>query len=403
MLLWIGFSVLTAVVVAALVRPLLREQGNALAPAEADMAVYRDQLAEIEADRGRGLIGAVEAEAARAEVARRLLARESAGQAPVAQRSAEAALPESAVFSGVKMAMATLVPLASIGLYLVLGSPNLPSSHYEARLKTPAEQSSVDELVAKVEARLRENPEDGPGWDVLAPVYLMQERYGEAANAFARAIQLMGESPKRLGGLGEAHVLAGNGIVNDVARLAYQRLRTLEPLRMEPRFWLALAKEQDGKFDLAAADYEALLAEAAPTSPWKATVEMRLKAVTEQRGKPGSLAEAPPSLAMPVPVAAAGGAESGRGPNADDMAAAAQMTPEQRTAMIQGMVDGLAAKLKINGSDLAGWLQLVRAYTVMGRKEDAVSALAAARRNFGGDSASLGQLDGLAKSLGLGS
>lgn len=402
MLLWIGFSVLTAVVVAALVRPLLREHGNALAPAEADMAVYRDQLAEIEADRGRGLIGAVEADAARSEVARRLLARESAGQAPVAQRSVEAALPESAVFSGVKVALATLVPLASIGLYLVLGSPNLPSSHYEARLKTPAEQSSVDELVAKVEARLRENPEDGPGWDVLAPVYLMQERYGEAANAFARAIQLLGESPKRLGGLGEAHVLAGNGIVNDIARLAYQRLRTLEPERMEPRFWLALAKEQDGKFDLAAADYEALLSEAAPTSPWKATVEMRLKAVMEQRGKPGSLAEVPPSLAVPAP--AAGGVESsGRGPNADDLAAAAQMTPEQRTAMIQGMVDGLAAKLKINGSDLAGWLQLVRAYTVMGRKEDAVSALAAARRNFGGDSASMGQLDGLAKSLGLGS
>ncbi|PPD30756.1 MAG: c-type cytochrome biogenesis protein CcmI [Hyphomicrobium sp.] len=402
MLLWIGFSVLTAVVVAALVRPLMREHGNALAPAEADMAVYRDQLAEIEADRGRGLIGAVEAEAARAEVARRLLARESAGHASVAQGSIEAAPPESAVFSGVGIAMATLVPLASVALYLVLGSPNLPSSHYEARLKTPAEQSSVAELVAKVEARLRENPEDGPGWDVLAPVYLMQERYGEAANAFARAIQLMGESPKRLGGLGEAHVLAGNGIVNDVARLAYQRLRTLEPERMEPRFWLALAKEQDGKFDLAAADYEALLSEATPTSPWKATVEMRLKAVMEQRGKPGSVAEALPSMAVPAP--AAGGAESsGRGPNADDIAAAAQMTPEQRTAMIQGMVDGLAAKLKINGRDLAGWLQLVRAYTVMGRKEDAVSALAAARRNFGGDSASMGQLDGLAKSLGLGS
>lgn len=122
----------------------------------------------------------------------------------------------------------------------------------------------------------------------------------------------------------------------------------------------------------------------------------------EQRGKPGSVAEALPSMAVPAP--AAGGAESsGRGPNADDIAAAAQMTPEQRTAMIQGMVDGLAAKLKINGRDLAGWLQLVRAYTVMGRKEDAVSALAAARRNFGGDSASMGQLDGLAKSLGLGS
>lgn len=401
MLLWIGFAVLTAVVVAALMRPLWRADQSVLAPAEADMAVYRDQLAEIEADRARGLIGAAEAEAARTEVARRLLAREGAVRSEVNEVAAAAGstMPSgSAMAAQIGWGVATLVPLASVAVYLMLGSPGLPSRHHEARLKTPTEQSSVEELVAKVEARLRENPDDGPGWDVLGPVYMMQERYAEAANAYGRAIHLLGETPKRLGGLGEAHVLAGNGVVNDIARLAYERLKTLEPTRMEPRFWLALAKEQDGKLDLAAADYRALLAEASPDTPWKATVEMRLKAVTEQSGS-----AARPSVPSPAAPTASGPAATGRGPSAEDMAAAAQMTPEQRTAMIQGMVDGLAAKLKTNGRDLAGWQQLVRAYTVMGRKDDAVSALASARRNFDGDGAALATLDGLAKSLGLGS
>ena len=71
--------------------------------------------------------------------------------------------------------------------------------------------------------------------------------------------------------------------------------------------------------------------------------------------------------------------------------------------MIAAMVDGLAARLKINGKDLQGWSRLVNAYAVLGRKTDAVAALADARKNFTGDEQALGKLAALAKSLGLGS
>ena len=71
--------------------------------------------------------------------------------------------------------------------------------------------------------------------------------------------------------------------------------------------------------------------------------------------------------------------------------------------MIRQMVEGLAARLKADGKDLAGWQRLLRAYAILGEKDAAMRALAEARNAFAGDSASLSQLDALAASLGLGS
>lgn len=395
MLLWIGFAVLTAAVVAALLRPLFGARSAVLDPAAADIAVYRDQIAEIAADRERGLIADAEAEAARTEVARRLLALEqSPGKKADAASNAEpkpvdpSGMPRAALVVGV------IVPLLAVGLYLQLGSPQLPAQPHHARVSKPNATANLDELIAKVEKRLRENPSDGQGWDVLAPVYLVQQRHMDAADAFARAISLLGETPKRLAGLAEAHVLAANGMVSEPARLAYERLRVLEPQRPEPRFWLALAKEQDGKSADAAADYRALLADAPPDASWRAMVEERLQHVT------GNAPIEPAQSSGPV---AGGAPEAGAGPRQADIDAASKMSPEQRAAMIGKMVDGLAARLKTNGKDVAGWINLVRAYTVMGRRNDAVAALAEARGHLAGDNAALAEIAALEKSLGLGS
>lgn len=400
MLLWLAFSVVAAAVVAAIVRPLVAGSRETLDPAAADIAVFKDQLAEIAADRERGLIGAAEAEAAHAEVARRLLSRQRGpkqmGPATATGPAAKVAIPLSPRLVTALVALA--VPLGAMALYLKIGSPSLPARPYEARLKAPADTASLDELVAKVEARLREKPDDGQGWDVVAPVYMVLERYQDASKAYAQAISLLGESPKRLAGLAEAQVLAANGMVNEMARLAYERLRVIEPSRLEPRFWLALAKEQDGKLDLAAADYRALLAEAPPDAPWRPMVEARLNEVL---GLTGGTAP----TAAPSDGAAAGPAISrvSPGPAAADVEAAAKMTPAERSTMIERMVDGLASRLKANGKDLSGWVNLVRAYSVLGRRGDAVAALTEARGNLAGDSAALAELDALAKTLGLGS
>lgn len=396
MLLWIGFAVLTAAVVAALLRPLFRETATVLDPAAADIAVYRDQMAEIAIDRERGLIADAEAEAARTEVARRLLALEHAsGKARVGETTAAAGQAGSGQWPRSALAVGAVVPLLAIALYLQLGSPQLPAQPHLARVAKPNDAANLDELVAKVEKRLRENPTDGQGWEVIAPVYLVQQRHMDAANAFARAISILGESPKRLAGLAEAHVLASNGMVNEPARLAYERLRVLEPQRLEPRFWLAFAKEQDGKTDAAAADYRSLLADAPADAPWRQMVEERLQHVT------GNAAVAAPAQSPPVSGALPPAA--GPGPRQEDVDAASKMTPEQRAAMIEKMVEGLAARLKTNGKDLAGWINLVRAYTVMGRRSDAVAALAAARGQLAGDGAALAEIAALEKALGLGS
>ena len=131
---------------------------------------------------------------------------------------------------------------------------------------------------------MREHPEDGEGWDVIAPVYYKLGRFRDAANAYAHAARLKGETVRRLAGLAESAVFAADGIVTEEARAAYEKILKLEPGRVEPRFWLALAKEQDGKLADALADYKALLAEAPPDAPWRAAVEGRIAEVCPAHG-----------------------------------------------------------------------------------------------------------------------
>ena len=340
MLFWFVCAVMTAAVVYAVTRPLLARRADTRAPGAADLEVYRDQLKEIEADRARGLLGVAEAEAARIEISRRLLACADAEHRPGARSAPQGA-------TRITLVAATAgVPLAALALYLAFGSPGLPDQPHSQRASRELEKTSVAELVAKVEARLRERPEDGQGWDVIAPVYLGQGRYQEAALAFGKAIRLLGESTKRLAGFAEATVLANDGIVTEDARQAYEKILRLEPGRVEPRFWLALAKEQDGDLAQAEQEYQRLLAEAPAEASWRGAVEDRLKTVRARL--------------------AAGHAPKAPGPTAEDVNAADKLSAEARARMIHQMVEGLAARLKANGKDLAGWQRLLRAYAMLG-------------------------------------
>jgi len=397
MLLWISLAVLTAGAVAVVVRPLSGRAEDDVSAASADLAVYKDQLAEIDADRERGLIGAPEAEAARNEIARRLLAKAGAELTPAATRKAPGAGPAPMARTAY-LATAALIPLLSIAIYTLYGSPGLPGRPHLARAAAPVEKSSIGELVARVEARLRESPDDAEGWDVIAPVYLRMERFQEAADAFAKVLRLKGENAQRLGGYAEALVMSNGGIVGEEARLAYEKLTRLLPDNPEPRFWLALAKEQDGKLAEAAKDYRALMASAPAGAPWRDSVAERLREVMVRLGASADeIAKAAGPVREPKGAPGRGDALPG-----DAVVAAERMSPEQRAEMINQMVDGLSTRLKANGKDLQGWMRLVRAYKVMGRTSDATTALTDARRNLAGDKAALAELDQLAKSLGLG-
>jgi cytochrome c-type biogenesis protein CcmH len=386
-LLWVVLACLTAIVLLVLLRPLAGAGTADRSPEAFDAAVYRDQLNEIEADRARGLIGEEEAEAARVEIARRLLAADSKAHA------SDRAKSDGARAKAAMIAIGAALPFLALGLYLTYGSPRLPDQPLAARLQDPASDRNLEALVARVEARLREHPEEGEGWEVIAPVYMGWRRYGDAAQAYAQAIRLLGPSAKRLSGQGQALVLANNGVVTEDARHALERAVELDPTLIEPRIPLAIAKEQDGQFQAAIEDWRALLSKADGDAPWRELVEKRIAAAEAHfAGKPMNEAGTPTPL---------NGAQSQNGPSASGIAAAQNVSPAARQAMVEQMVQGLAARLDQDGSDLPGWLKLVRAYSVLDRKDDALKALQRAKSQFSGNTQAIEQLDRLAAELGL--
>ena len=390
MVFWILVAGLVAGVTLAITRPLTRSTSNSVNSADADIAVYKDQLKEVAADAAGGTLAPSEAEAARAEIARRLL-RSTAGAKPIInERGAQHP------FAGpVYVITSIALPVASLALYLTYGAPGLPGQPLSERLAESVSADKPNDLVAKVEARLRDHPEDGTGWDVIAPVYYAMGRYADAADAYANALRLVGESPERLQGFANARIRAENGIVPEDARKALERILAISPNMKEPRIWLALAKEQDGRLSDAAADYRKLIAEAPADAPWRKVLEDRLAALTPDAGK-SAAGENGNNQSI-------AGAPSSAPPSAPDAASVEAMSPEERQAFIARMVDGLAARLKADGTDAAGWVKLIRAYQVLGRRDDAVKALSEARTKLKDDEAGLAHVEDLARQLGLGS
>ncbi|MEZ5843046.1 MAG: c-type cytochrome biogenesis protein CcmI [Hyphomicrobiaceae bacterium] len=403
MVLWVVFAVLTAATVALVARPLLNVRrdtdGDAGAETEATLNIYRDQLAEIDRELARGLIGKAEADAARSEVARRLIACADAGRAGASPDAAGTVATARSISRKLALGVLGAVPLVAILLYARLGAPEVASQPHAARVAMRPEASRIEELIARVEARLAENPEDGAGWDVIAPIYLRLRRFDDAVNAYAHAIRLKGESIPRLSGIAEAAISGSREGVPDVAREAYERIVARDPSRLDARFWLAVAKEQAGRREDARADYQAILNASPAEAPWRAMVAERLKAVG------GSVPAAPAATGgAPAPggsVGARPGAGAAPGPSASDVAAAAKRSPDEQAAMIRGMVDGLADRLKADGRDAAGWQRLIRAYIVLGERDKAAAALAGARQALAGDAAGRDAVETAARQLGL--
>lgn len=387
MLLWVIFAGLTAVAVATVLGPLFQQEAAGRREAASgahDRALYTDQLREIDGDLERGLIGPAEAEAARIEIARRLL---RVSETPSAATRGARPPPRGSTVVAVAAVLICL-PVAGLVLYLGYGSPLLPDQPLASRLTATSDDQDLAGLVARVEARLREQPEDGEGWDVIAPVYLRQGRFEAAADAYARALRLLGVSTARLVNHGEALVLANNGIVTETAKQAFERALAREPGLAKANFWLAMAAEQDGRHGDAADRWRVMLGSGSSDAPWRPIVEERLR-----------LAEARRAAAAESLVA--NGKAPARGPSAADIAAAQSMSAEERAAMVQQMVAGLADRLARDGSDLEGWLKLIRSHAVLGDRQAAMQALRSARDNFKSNDQALARLDALAKGLGL--
>jgi cytochrome c-type biogenesis protein CcmH len=388
MTLWFLFALMTAAAIFAVLWPLGRARKDTpLDDADHDVAVYRDQIEEIERDRASGLIGEAEAEAARVEVSRRLLA-----AADAAQAAAPAAKGETVRRRVAAVAVLVVLPAVAGAFYLTLGSPQVPGQPIASRAATPIQNRSLDNLVAQVEAHLEKNPEDGRGWEVVGPVYMRLGRFDDAVKARRNALRLNGPSADREGDLGESLMGAANGVVTAEAKDAFERALKLDAKHPKSRFFLGVASYQDGNSAAAAAIWRGMLNDAPPESPWIGMVRQALAQVDGSAPQPAPGASAPGTSAPGSSIP---------GPSAEDVAAAEKMNPEDRGAMIRGMVDRLADRLKQDGADIEGWLRLVRAYTVMGDRDKALSAVADARRALGHDADKLRRLDDLVKELRL--
>jgi cytochrome c-type biogenesis protein CcmH len=371
MTLWLILALMTAAAIFAVLWPLAARQEEVRSGS--DVAVYRDQLEEVERDLAAGLIAESEAKAARVEISRRLLAAADASQTVPTTSGGATILWRRRIVAIVAL---VLLPLGSAGLYFRLGSPGLAFEPLTAQRDVASnQQQSLESLIAKVEAHLELNPQDGRGWEVLAPVYMRIGRYSDAANAWRNALQILGEDAEREANLGEALMAEANGIVTTDAKAAFVRSVTLDKTTVSARYYLGVAAEQDGKREEAAAIWRTLIAEAPSDAHWVDDVRT---ALARLEGK-----------AAPAPS----------GPDAAQMAEAAKQPPEQQTAMIRGMVEGLAARLKKDSTDVDGWVRLVRSYKVLGEGDKAQAALNDAQRAVANDPEKLERLNAAIKDL----
>lgn len=369
MTLWFVFALMTVAAIFAVLWPLGRngraqDQGS-------EVAVYKDQLAEVERDLAAGLIPAPDAEAARVEISRRLLAA-AANESAMAPKSNLKWRRTAAV-----LALAGL-PLVAIGVYMPLGSPRLQDFPLAQRERGSGSgmAQSLENLVAQVQQHLEKNPTDGRGWNVLAPVLERLGRFDDAVRAYRNSLTYNGESAERRSDLGEAIAAAAGGVVTAEAKTEFERAHALNSDDPKANYFLGLAAEQDGRKDDAATIWRALLAKAPADAPWRALVQASLARV----GGGGTM----PALSE------------------ETIAASKNMAEGDRNAMVRGMVERLATRLKQNGDDVESWLRLVRAYLVMGERDKAMEASADARQAVASNAERLRQLNEGLRTLGLG-
>lgn len=385
--LWMTIAAVTGIIMTLVLFPLLRRRAPAPPPDRVayDLAVYQDQLAEIDRDIERGLLQPDRAEAARLEIKRRMLSSGAAAQmlssgavAPGAESPARQA-GRSPVLAAV---LAIAVPLVAFGLYWDLGHPGDPGTRVAAR-DSEAPSLTMEQAVAQLQQRLTEDPADLEGWLLLGRSYLSLGRPAEAVVAYRTAAGLSGQRPDVVADYGEALVAADQGRVSPVAQSLFERALSGDPGDTKARYYIALAKAQRGDLEGALQGWTDVVALSPPDAPWVPAVRAQMaRAATELGIDPQSVTPSAGARSL-----GGFGSDSGTGseiapdrpgPTEEDMAAAAQMSAEDRAAMINAMVDRLAARLKDDPDNIEGWLRLAGAYEVIGQRDKAEEARARA-------------------------
>jgi cytochrome c-type biogenesis protein CcmH len=335
-------ALLTTATVTALLVPLVKPRLAERDRLASDTAVYRDQLAEVERERGRTL-DASEADAARTEIERRLLAAadKDSGETAAGERTAWHRF--------LTPALCLAVPLFALGLYLDIGTPGLPAAPFVARSVPPGAAPAADEAkalaqtIATLRARLAQQPDDA----------------------------------ETLSALGEVLTRQADGVVTPEAQGLLRRALTRNPDDPRAMFYLGLAESQAGDSKAALARWQQLEQKSPADAPWRPTLRAEIERVARAAGLP-----VPP----PSPGTPPANAPGGPGPTQDQVQAMQNLPPEERMKAIRGMVAGLEQRLAASqpatpaerAEDRAGWLKLANARRVLGEYDKATQAYAKA-------------------------
>ncbi|MBK0398952.1 c-type cytochrome biogenesis protein CcmI [Limibaculum sp. M0105] len=392
-----ALAVLAAAVIAY---PLLRGGASAESRDAADARVFRDQLDELERDLARGVISSAEADGARAEVSRRLL--RAADRASRGASDRQAPRTVTGLVAGLTLLAA---PVVGGVVYMSVGAPgmrDIPLSTRDAaadRVARPSQSEAEaqfadvprpdapqvpDEyraLIVRLEKIIEERPDDPEGNRLLANAYMQMQRYAEAWRVMAHLVELRGAAaPAELyGAQAEAMVLAARGYVSPEAETVIAQTLERDPAQPMARYYSGLALAQAGQIDAAIGTWQTMLNEAPEDAEWRGFVgEMLAEAI---RVRDGASAEQPP-FAGPNPSG------TSPGPASADIAAAAEMSDEDRAAMIEGMVGQLEQRLEGEGGEPEEFLRLINAYRVLGRADDARRAFDLSQRKLQGSEAS---------------
>lgn len=353
-MIWIIIAMMAACTVLGLIWPMGGPKEDADGRSAKAMAIYEDQLGEVDRDAARGLITPEEARAAQVEIKRRMLAVDSSTDRQISV-SGKLAVIIAALF----------VPAAGFGLYLQVGSPDVTSIPFADRVQEQQDAAEVQTLIAELRSRLQSDPNGGDlrGWELLGATLMNRGRIAEAVDAFQSASALPDATSGTWSQYAESLIAAENGVVTPLASRAIARAEELDPSNPAATFYRAVELEQSGQSAEARQRLLDRIATEGAPAPWMPAF---LQTANEMGARLGLEPATLPEFG------------EARGPSQEDIAAAAEMTPEERQEFIRSMVDGLEARLQDAPGDLDGWLQLARALLVMGEQDRAVEALRSA-------------------------
>ena len=289
------------------------------------------------------------------------------------------------------IAVAVMVPLGALLMYLELGSPDRPDMPLSARidLAPGGQPDGTNQFILELEQAAKDNPTDPQAWLNLGLAYKRVERYRDSAAALKKAFALRPPTPMLNSEYGESLVLVADGTVTPEARAAFEATLAERPDDVRARHYLALGDYQAGRTQAALDRWAALIEITPADAPWLDTVRGYLAQAATDLGL--DVAEVMPN---PLPP-------EDSGLTAEQRAAMESMTPEDRESTVRAMIEELEARLAEDPMNLEGWESLVRARDAIGEQDAAQAALDRALEVFAAAPFPRQRLATLGQELGL--